>query len=670
MVIRKEHALALRRLWELSQANQLAGISEIPEEVREELDFAGLITYPDPLHIKLTYFGLQLAELLEKLYEIKEESITEQVSEKEEHEYRGVSVPEEWEEKWRWIGSEIIALLDSAHRADQVGPEGRDVLMERGLARIVRDKASKKEKWQLTEIGEEILKIYNSITPRIEINNELADLIRKVPVGPAPSSQLPTGSHEEHLLENMRLIAYSVPQSDIFAFTALGQAIKKALATGGFGLGVVLSEDLMISLWELIDGKEVPEEAVITLMELGYINDSKEPLPAGEWLLEAYRLWKEGAREEVWTFSIEEEEVAVLKTIAELWNKYEDNPRDNIPTFDHLRREMIDKKVKEYKQLVERYGRRLKEMPDKYREIASKFIEAKDMAKWYDENFDLWAVLYSLESFELIKTEVNEEGKEVFNLTEIGRMVLNDQERNTRDISSTGVKAITMCRKTFSAPNKEWFDVAVEENLIGTSEPTQSGLMYAHLAETITRTPFLTKYGMMIFKAIPDKGVTVNEIYEMFEKELGREKVRWVLEKLEARHLIEILPDGNIVETEAGRKMDMALSGVPTSIGFPLNPLIVRLLKALKEVGTLYVKEHKVRILPRNIEKAIRLSGLSPETFKKMFKVAELAGWVGKSSVTSAGLWLLEAVDLMQPKEELIGLVHETFSEEQVKATA
>ncbi len=669
MVIRKEHALALRHLWRLAQENRLAETSEVAGKVREELDFAGLITYPDPLHIKLTYSGLRLAELLEKLYELKKYTITDQVSEKEEHEYKGLATPDEWSDEWRWIGSEVIALLDSAYRAGQVGPYGRDVLMERGFARIVRDKANKKEKWQLTQIGEEVLKIYNSITPRVEINGKLADLIRNIPIGPAPSSQLPTGSHEEHLLENMRLIAYSVPKSDIFAFTALGQAVKKALATGGFGNGIVLSEDLMISLWDLVDGKEITEEALITLMELGYIDDSKELLPAGEWLLEAYRLWKEGSRKEVWTFSIEEEEVAVLKTISELWNRYDENPRDNIPTFDHIRREMIDKKVKEYKKLVDQYGRKLKEMPEKYRQIASRFMEAKDMARWYDENFDLWAVLYSLESFELIKTEVNEEGKEVFNLTEIGKKVLEDQERNRRDISSTGVKAITMCRKTFSAPNKEWFDTAVEENLIGTAEPTHSGLMYARLAETIERTPFLTKYGMMIFKAIPEKGVTVDEIFQMFEKDLGREKVRWVLEKLEARHLIEILPDGNIIETEAGKKMDMALSGVPTSIGFPLNPLIVRLLKALKEVGTLYTKEHKVRILPRNIEKAIKLSGLSSETFKKMLKVAELAGWVGKSSITSAGLWLLEAVELMQPKEELIGLVHETYQKEHVQPT-
>ncbi len=220
-----------------------------------------------------------------------------------------------------------------------------------------------------------------------------------------------------------------------------------------------------------------------------------------------------------------------------------------------------------------------------------------------------------------------------------------------------------MTRKTFSAPNKEWYDQAVSENLIGANEPSKSGLFYARLAETIYRLPFLTRYGMMIFQAIPEKGVTVEEIYAQFEKEIDREKIKWVLEKLEARHLIEILPDGNIIETEAGKLLDEALSGVPKGVGVPVNPLVIRLLQALRQVGTLYVKEQKVRILPRNIEKAMRLSGLTPEMFKKMFKLAEMAGWVGKTSIHESGLKVLQAVELMQPREELGGLLAQAGEE-------
>jgi len=71
------------------------------------------------------------------------------------------------------------------------------------------------------------------------------------------------------------------------------------------------------------------------------------------------------------------------------------------------------------------------------------------------------------------------------------------------------------------------------------------------------------------------------------------------LEKLEARHLIDVLPDSNAVETPIGALPDRALAGVPMGFGNPINPVIVRLLKALADVGTLYGKERKIRVLPR-----------------------------------------------------------------------
>ncbi len=79
----------------------------------------------------------------------------------------------------------------------------------------------------------------------------------------------------------------------------------------------------------------------------------------------------------------------------------------------------------------------------------------------------------------------------------------------------------------------------------------------------------------------------------------------------------------------------------------PTNPLVVRILQALKQVGNLYVKEQKVRILPKNWEEAIRVSGLDPETFKKEIEVARMAGLIGKSSINEAGLMILEAAELL-----------------------
>lgn len=164
----------------------------------------------------------------------------------------------------------------------------------------------------------------------------------------------------------------------------------------------------------------------------------------------------------------------------------------------------------------------------------------------------------------------------------------------------------------------------------------------------------------MVFQTIPEKGMTVDEVYEILQKRgEDPDRIRWALEKLEARHLIDILPDGNVVETKAGKLLDQALAGVPEGFGNPVNPLMVRVLSALREVGTLYVKERKVRVLPRNIKEAWKRSGLSKEAFDDALKAARVSGFVGKNSVTTAGLLVLEATEAMQPsvEGELLGFV-------------
>ncbi len=661
MVITKKHAIALERLLADEEAGKpYTPVEEVDEDTFDELEMMGLARYQTPVKIVPTYLGRELAYLLRELYEQGPKPYAEDEEEVGGDlvilEGRGLAKPEEWEEGWRWLGTEVIAMLDAAERAGRVGPKAEGPLMERGLAVRVRDREKKTEYLTLSDAGRRVLELYRAAEPGLEISAELAEVIRKVPIGPAPASELPTGSHEEHMLEAMRLIAYSVPASDVYAFTALGQAVKRALELGGFGTGDVLTSDILWALADYADSGEATEAGLATLQSLGYVGPSGELLPAGEWALEALRLYTQGARPDVWSFAIEAEEAEVLKTIAALWKKAEQNPEE-VPTFERLRREMVDRKVREYKALVEKYGRRLDELPKKKQEIAKKFAEAKDLAKWYEENFDLREALMSLESFQLVESGVDEKGREVFRLTELGEKVREDQERAERDVPSVAVKAITMTRKTFSAPGLEWYQAGREAGLLGTGEPTESGYFYAHLAEHIRRSPHLSKYELLVFHKIPARGMTEDELYQALEGKLDRERIRWALEKLEARHLIDVLPDGNIVETEAGELLDRALAGVPEGFGNPVTPLVVRLLRALREVGTLYVKEKRVRILPRNIEAAIRLSGLSKEAWENAMEAARVAGFVGRNSVNEAGLLILEVAEKMNPGEEVHGLV-------------
>ena len=228
-------------------------------------------------------------------------------------------------------------------------------------------------------------------------------------------------------------------------------------------------------------------------------------------------------------------------------------------------------------------------------------------------------------------------------------MIIEDQKDNKRSISSTAVKAITMTKKTFSSPSIEWLNEAKEAGLIGNFEATSSGQLYAKLSETINRKPHLTNFEAKILKLIPAKGITIDEVYNLKElKDYEKDKIKWAIEKLEARRIIEVLPDGNIIETPIGQKIDSAVSGVPDSFANPVNPVLMRMLISLRSAGTLYVKERKIRVLPKNIRKAQKISNLSEEAFYEALKVARTAGFVGSNSITTSGVELLEAFDMMK----------------------
>lgn len=634
MVITTEHATLLQRLREAGEQ----GLSLAPEDapLALELEVQALVRVDPAGRATLTLQGETLAQALAQAVR--------------EH---GLPSPEKWDAGWRWLGTEIIAMLDAARRAGVVGPWAREALQARGLAAPARDRERGREAVQLTGPGETLFDLYQRLHPRLLITAELAEVIRETPLGPTTADELPTGSHEEHLLEGMRLIAYSLPASDVYAYTALGQAVKRALAAGGFAPeGEVLNEDLLYRLAEVADGEPVSPGALETLQALGYVGADGELLPAGEWALEALRLWLDGPRAEVWSFAVEQEEVEVLRAIAHLWEKAEANPHE-APTFENLRREMIDRKVRDYKDLLERYGRRLEEMPKKVQEIARRFAEAKDLARWYDDNFELREALYSLEAFDLIQTADDGDGREVFQLTEHGRAVLEDQGEAPRDISSTAVKAITMTRKRFSAPNLAWWEEARQAGLVD-REPTRSGWLYASLAERVRRKPFLSAHEMEVFHHLPARGMDVDRLREELADHFPEEHLIWALEKLEARRLIDLLPDGNIVETEAGEAMDRALAGLE-GVGYPVNPIYYRVLRALASVGTLYAKEKRVRILPRRMEQALERSGLPRETFENALEGMRAVGLVGRNSIHEAGLELLAAVEAMNPRQDLEG---------------
>ncbi|MGB9766210.1 MAG: DUF505 domain-containing protein [Sulfurihydrogenibium sp.] len=648
MIIRKEHALALLNAKAQEQKGLACQISvRSEEEPYIELELQNLLEQgKSPIEYTLTYWGRNIVYLLEEM-------INKNL----------INHPSQWDERFRWIGSEVIAMVESAIKnGDLTGDETFDALKERGFATEVHEE---KKGWQkkINEYAKAVYEIYSNAKPRLEISKELANYLISLPPGPAETKDLPQHGRFPLLLESMRLISFSVPKSDVYTLSGLGQAVQKTVQTMAPSLETVINEDYMYSLLKLLDvGLEgLTQEQIEVLAELAFIDAEGNILPAGEHLLEVYKLWSEKEYRPVKTFDIETLDQEILKGIEIVWEKNKSNP-DIVPTAEEIIHFLMEKPLKDYKHLLAFYGRKINQAMgyQKKEELKKKWSELHTIEhlfkhfyekgnQWYEKLYDtVKESLYTLEAFNLISLEVDERtGKPVYVLTDYGKKVLEDiKEKGVRDITSTAVKAITITKTQFGSPNYHWYEEALNLHLVGGGYPTKTGLMYEELAYNIKRLPHLTRFELMILHKLPEYGIFLNEIYNQFDETL-KEEVQYGLNKLEARGLLDILPNNAIVLTEAGKLIKRAVAGVPEGFAHPINPIIVRILMAIKQVGNLYEKEQKVRILPKNWAEAIKVSGLDSETFEKEVHLARLAGYIGKTSITEAGLDILKAVELL-----------------------
>lgn len=626
MLIKKTHAELLLSL--APKGQEAVSVDQLNNTALQELQMQGILTLPTPSTVQLTYAGNMLAGVLQEAIE------------------QGLTTPvNEWKDGYRWIGSEVIAMLDAAMTAEHVPNSTWEALHSRGLASEIKDKETKVVKKVVNDAGQAILELYFMLEPELSINKALADYIKQAPEGPTEAINLPVEGNQKELLEAMRLIAYSIPNGEVVTFTGLGQAIKKILHMGVTREeGDIITASILEQVAHVADGEAIPAEALVALETLNLVINGETLTPAGEAALEAWRIYKDQTEQPLRTIALSEPEAELLLTIEHLHEKYANDP-NRLIDLNEIHRELVERQIAKFEKLSEAYGRCLDTMPKRKSRILKAFLETKDKMRWFEDNFNLREMLYALEAFDLISESVSDNGHTVFDLTDYGRQVAADQKQATREISSTALKTLMHTNELFMAPNIEWVKQAREEKLLGEFEPTKSGRFYETMAAQIERLPLVTALGAEIFKKIGSKGTSVEALLNNYADPLHKEEARWALEQLEAFGWVEVLADGNIVETPAGELMDMALSGVPSGFGAPLNPAIYRVIKAISEVGTLYVKERKIRMQPKNIKKAIKRSGLSEEAFEKAYIAAREAHYVGKNSVNEAGLNILEAVE-------------------------
>ncbi|MDK2950193.1 MAG: hypothetical protein PWQ26_860, partial [Thermotoga sp.] len=293
MVITKRHAVVLKRLYEKGEEFSVSDWEAFDRETLWHLELAGLVKPVGVEMYDLTFSGNILGELLTSM--IKEGVLKD---------------PEEWDDSFRWIGSEVISMIRYSKLAQsRVREEIAEALEERGFVK----------EGTLTPHAYTLDEIYNVSHPRIVVNSQIAEYLRKMVEGPGESSTLPVGENELFQLEAMRMIAFSVPKSDIYALTGLGQQIRAALRKGLVVTDELILDELVLdTVAKAYEGKELSDFEKNVLLERGLIDWTGSLHPMAEHLYLAWKIYRKGPYLMTPAFQISEDEARLLMLIEKL----------------------------------------------------------------------------------------------------------------------------------------------------------------------------------------------------------------------------------------------------------------------------------------------------------------------------------------------------------------
>ncbi|HHF53201.1 MAG TPA: DUF505 domain-containing protein, partial [candidate division WOR-3 bacterium] len=377
MIIMKGHALILKRLGE--KWTEGKGILKAEERLKdEEMEFLHQLYLQDLVYEEENEFILtaQGDRILNALNTIINEGL--------------LPSPEEWDDSFRWIGSEVISMIDVALRSQGfVEDKIKEALSQRGFVKGDN----------LTQAAYEVWEAYMDSEPRLLIPRSLAEFIKKTPPGPAYKKFLPPAKTELLELEAMRLLAFSIPVSDVYTLTGLGQQIRAAIIKGAPALPVIVDEEILDAIYSsAVESHPIPPHMRDRLLALAYLTEDENLTDAGRHLLVAARIYFEGPIILNPSIHLDIEDTEVLKKIDEL---------------------------------------------EKSKQSTLKRIE-EELKKTYPD-INVFQSLMFLESFRLVEpTETT--GSVYYTLTSYGKRVLEEIRERNKKVPAFGVKAITMSR--------------------------------------------------------------------------------------------------------------------------------------------------------------------------------------------------------------------------------
>ncbi len=559
MIVTVKHLAMLRRL-------EKGGLEKIEELTAEELGIllqlrlAGLISEEED-SFALTRSGLLILESLEMAQKSTETNF------------------EDLYEGYRLIGSRIISMLQICERAQGRTDFQEDInkeLEERGLA-----KDGRLQPW-----AQAILEAYRTAQVEFFVTPELARSILALPVGPARKNFLEP-IPESHIfeLEAQRLLTFTLPEGDFYAFTGVGAQLWAALRTG-------LVPEISISttmLRSILDGQKTE-----ALERLGAIDPQGNLTVPGKHLLMAARLFFEPITVNP-SLDLSGWNISVLRAVAEA--------------------------------------------PDKSASGIEEFLALQDLK----DPFRIKQSLFRLEGFSLIKStpdgtyEITPYGKEILSLEDLA------------PVHAQSVMALTVTRTENMPPDDSWVKKAEGEGVIGNGFPSKKGRLFAEIASNIERFPVITREEMRVLRGIPLwRGVSEAEILSLYP-EAEHPSILHALRKLLASGLVDLLPGGLYILTPAGEKIKQGLSAVPGGVDFPVTPHVWYVLLALREIGRFSPQGRKIRVRKEDYDKLEeKIAILSPEAIGAALETARLCRYISGLDVLETGVFLLEGLDLLK----------------------